>query len=69
MTAFLSVQSSLTGRRWTGPDPAQDRLAEGMAQQTRLPLPLCRILAARGVTADGAPAFLAPSLRDLMPDP
>ncbi len=69
MTAFLNVASSLTGRRWVGPDPAQDRLAEGMAQQTRLPLPLCRILAARGVTAEDAPAFLAPSLRDLMPDP
>jgi single-stranded-DNA-specific exonuclease len=40
-----------------------------MAQQTRLPLPLCRILAARGVAPQDAPAFLAPSLRDLMPDP
>lgn len=69
MRPFLNVAASLTGRRWTGPDPAQDRLAEGMAQQTRLPLPLCRILAARGVTPEAAPAFLAPSLRDLMPDP
>ena len=69
MSPFLSVTASLTGRRWTGPDPAQDRLAEAMAQQTRLPLPLCRILAARGVTPEDAPAFLAPSLRDLMPDP
>jgi single-stranded-DNA-specific exonuclease len=69
MTAFLSVETSLTGRRWIGPDLAQDRLAEGMAQQTRLPLPLCRILAARGVAAEEAPAFLTPSLRDLMPDP
>ncbi|MCU0905644.1 MAG: single-stranded-DNA-specific exonuclease RecJ [Tabrizicola sp.] len=69
MTAFLSVTTSLTGRRWVGPDPLQDRLAEGMAQQTRLPLPLCRILAARGVAPEDAPAFLAPSLRDLLPDP
>ena len=69
MTAFLSVETSLAGRRWTGPDPAQDRLAEAMAQETRLPLPLCRILAARGVAPRDAPAFLAPSLRDLMPDP
>ena len=69
MIAFLNVAASLTGRRWTGPDPAQDRLAEGMAQQTRLPLPLCRVLAARGVSPEDAPAFLAPSLRDLMPDP
>jgi single-stranded-DNA-specific exonuclease len=66
---FLNVQASLTGRRWVGPDPAQDRLSEGMAQATRLPLPLCRILAARGVTPEDAPAFLAPALRDLLPDP
>jgi single-stranded-DNA-specific exonuclease len=69
MTPFLNVAASLTGRRWTGPDPVQDRLAEGMAQATRLPLPLCRILAARGVAPEDAPAFLAPSLRDLLPDP
>jgi single-stranded-DNA-specific exonuclease len=69
MTPFLNVAASLTGRRWTGPEPVQDRLAEAMAQQTRLPLPLCRILAARGVTPEEAPAFLAPSLRDLLPDP
>ena len=69
MTAFLHVETSLTGRRWVGPDPAQDRLAEAMVQQTRLPLPLCRILVARGVTPEDAPAFLAPALRDLMPDP
>ena len=69
MTPFLNVATSLTGRRWTGPDAAQDRLAEGMAQATRLPLPLCRILAARGITPEAAPAFLAPSLRDLLPDP
>jgi single-stranded-DNA-specific exonuclease len=47
----------------------QDRLAEGMAQQTRLPLPLCRILAARGIAPADAAAFLAPALRDLLPDP
>lgn len=69
MTAFLSVETSLTGRRWTGPDPAQDRLAEAMTQATRLPLPLCRILVARGIAPEDAPAFLAPSLRDLLPDP
>ena len=67
--AFLSVESSLTGRRWVGPDPAQDRLAEAMAQVTRLPLPLCRILVSRGVDPAGAQAFLSPTLKDLLPDP
>jgi single-stranded-DNA-specific exonuclease len=66
---FLNVESSLTGRRWAGPDPAQDRLAEGIAQQARLPLPLARVLAARGVSAAEAADFLAPMLRDLLPDP
>jgi single-stranded-DNA-specific exonuclease len=69
MTAFLNVASSLTGRRWVGPDATQDRLAEAMGQQTRLPLPLCRILVARGVLPEATAAFLAPALRDLMPDP
>jgi single-stranded-DNA-specific exonuclease len=69
MTAFLNVTSSLTGRRWVGPDPEADRLAEGMAQHTRLPLALCRILVARNVAPEAAAAFLAPALRDLMPDP
>jgi single-stranded-DNA-specific exonuclease len=69
MGAFLNVESSLTGRRWTGPTEAELRLAEAMAQTTRLPLALCQTLVRRGVTPDEAAAFLAPSLRDLLPDP
>ncbi len=69
MTPFLNVETSLTGRRWTGPTADADRQAEALTQQTRLPLPLCRILAARGVAPDAVAAFLAPSLRDLLPDP
>ena len=69
MASFLSVETSLSGRRWVGPDPVQDRLAEAMAQATRLPLPLCRVLVARRVEPADAVAFLSPSLRDLLPDP
>ena len=69
MAAFLNVEQSLTGRRWIGPGAAEDRLAEAMVQQTALPLPLCRILAQRGVHPDAAAAFLAPRLKDLLPDP
>jgi single-stranded-DNA-specific exonuclease len=69
MRPFLDVETSLTGCRWIGPDAAQDRLAETLSQQTRLPLPLCRLLASRGVLPGEAAAFLAPSLRDLLPDP
>ncbi|WP_135448973.1 single-stranded-DNA-specific exonuclease RecJ [Tabrizicola caldifontis] len=69
MRPFLDVSASLTGRRWTGPTPEADRLAEGMAQSTRLPLPLCRVLATRGIGAEQAQGFLSPMLRDLLPDP
>lgn len=66
---FLGIEQSLTGRRWIGPDDAADRLAEGLAQRTGLPLPVARVLAGRGIDAEGAPGFLAPRLRDLLPDP
>ena len=69
MRAFLNVEDSLTGRRWEGPGEGVVRLAEAMAQATRLPLALCQSLAARGVSADQAPGFLTPQLRDLLPDP
>ncbi len=68
-TAFLGVTGSLTGRRWTGPTPDQDRLAQAMAQSTGLPSPVCHTLVRRGVEARDAEAFLAPALRDLLPDP
>ncbi len=67
--AFLGVESSITGRRWRGPDPAQDRLTDAMAQQTRLPRAVCAVLARSGVAPEGAESYLAPSLRDLLPDP
>ena len=69
MTAFLGVETSLTGRRWTGPDAEADRRAEGMAQHTGLPMPLARVLVARGVAPEAAAGFLDPQLRDLLPDP
>ncbi|MCR8723186.1 single-stranded-DNA-specific exonuclease RecJ [Frigidibacter sp. ROC022] len=69
MADFLNVSASLTGRRWVGPTPEQDRLAEAMAQITGLPLPLSRVLAGRGVAPEEAQGFLEPTLRDLLPDP
>lgn len=67
--AFLNVDASLTGRRWIGPSETDQRLAEAIAQTAALPLPVARILARRGVAPEGAAAFLAPALRDLLPDP
>lgn len=68
-SSFLSVDSSLTGRFWRGPDAGLERAAEALAQDSRLPLPVARILAERGVTAPEAAAYLEPRLRDLLPDP
>ncbi|WP_413718539.1 single-stranded-DNA-specific exonuclease RecJ [Silicimonas sp. MF1-12-2] len=67
--AFLGVTASLTGRRWVGPDAAAIRLAEAMEQITGLPDALCRVLVSRGVAPDEAERYLAPALRDLLPDP
>lgn len=67
--AFLGVAASVTNRRWIGPSMAEDRASEAMAQATGLPAPLCRTLVRRGVAPEEADAFLAPTLRDLLPDP
>ncbi|MGI3168003.1 single-stranded-DNA-specific exonuclease RecJ [Pseudooceanicola sp. C21-150M6] len=66
---YLDVSSSLTGRRWVGPSMEVDRAAEALAQGGGLPRPLCQVLARRGVSPEEAALFLAPSLRDLLPDP
>jgi single-stranded-DNA-specific exonuclease len=67
--AFLNVEASVLGRRWVGPGLEEERLAEAMAQHTSLPLSLCQILVRRGVDPSQAAAYLAPVLRDLLPDP
>jgi single-stranded-DNA-specific exonuclease len=66
--AVLGVERSATGRRWQGLDLEQERAAEAIAQ-TGVALPLARHLARRGVEADAAAAFLAPTLREMLPDP
>ena len=58
MTAFLSVSSSLTGRLWRGPEPGLERAAEALAQDSRLPLPVSRVLASRGVAPHDCAAYL-----------
>lgn len=66
---FLGVEASLTGRRWVGPSVEEARAAERLVQHTGLPQAVCQVLARRGVAPEAAEAFLAPSLRDLLPDP
>lgn len=67
--AFLDVETSLTGRRWVGPEIEVQRAADAMVQTTALAAPLCQVLARRGVAPSDANAFLMPQLRDLLPDP
>lgn len=69
MSAFLGVESSLTGRRWIGPGIEMQRQADLLEQATALPRALALVLARRGVAPDEAESFLAPTLRDLLPDP
>lgn len=69
MSAYLGVDQSLTGRCWIGPGPETDRQAEALAQAAALPRPLCQTLARLGVPPEDAAAYLAPQLRELLPDP
>jgi single-stranded-DNA-specific exonuclease len=67
--AFLNVTRSALGRRWIGPPPEVERRAAAIARAEALPLPVALVLARRGVAPGAGAAFLAPALRDLMPDP
>ncbi|UWR23521.1 single-stranded-DNA-specific exonuclease RecJ [Sulfitobacter sp. S190] len=70
MTAsFLNVDASVTGRRWVGPGIEIERASETLHQRTQLPMAVCQVLARRNVAVEEAEAFLAPALRDLLPDP
>lgn len=64
----LGVETSLSGKRWRARlDDA--RLGLALAQRLDAPEIVGRVLAARGVGIDDAEAFLAPSLRTMLPDP
>jgi single-stranded-DNA-specific exonuclease len=65
---FLGVERSLTGKRWEE-RLGDARLAMGLSQRLGLPEIVGRILAARGVAPEEAEGFMAPRLRDLLPDP
>ena len=67
---FLGVVRSLTGRAWLPRlDLRGERLATAMAQRGVASECLARVLAGRGVEVEAAAAFLAPSLRQDLPDP
>ena len=65
---ILGVARSLRGKRWRA-RLADSRAGLSLAQAIEAPEPLGRVLAARGVAEAEAPAYLNPTLRDLLPDP
>lgn len=72
---FLGVSSSLSGARWVhapschGALDATQRHAARLTEQTGAPPAIAMYLASRGIEADALPAFLEPTLRDMLPDP
>lgn len=65
---FLGVERSATGRAWVS-RLEDDRLALAISQREGLPEIVARVLAARGVKPEDCAAYLAPSLKNLLPDP
>jgi single-stranded-DNA-specific exonuclease len=67
---FLNIEKSITGRRWVERlTPEASAAALAIAQRQQLPDIMARVMAARGVRPDDAEAFLAPTVKGLMPDP
>ncbi len=68
LSVFCGVARSVCGRRWR---LRSGDSAEGQIIVERLGLPeiIGRLLAQRGIDLDHAPLFLAPRLRDHLPDP
>jgi len=66
--AFLGVEQSVCGRRWRV-RAADDGAAAAIAERLALPEIVARLLAQRGVGVAEAPGFLAPRLREFLPDP
>jgi single-stranded-DNA-specific exonuclease len=67
---FLDVGHSVTGRAWRSRlDARGEAVATAMAQRGIASESLARVLAGRGIEVDSARAFLAPSLKQDLPDP
>ena len=73
--AMLGIVKSASGARWVSAKAALsaseiDRHAAALSETIDdLPLPIARIMAARGLTRDTIDAYLEPRLRDLFPNP
>ncbi len=63
----LDVTRSIRGRRWTM--RCDDKAADDFARAANLPRIEAAILAGRGIAAERVQSFLAPTLRDTLPNP
>ncbi len=68
ITAFLGVERSVCGRRWRARAADSGEAAE-IAERLAMPEIVARLLAQRGIGLAEAPGFLAPRLREFLPDP
>jgi single-stranded-DNA-specific exonuclease len=66
--ALLAVERSVCGRRWRLRS-GDARAGEAIAERLGVSEIVGRLLAQRGIDLDHAPGFLAPRLRDQLPDP
>lgn len=67
---FLGIRNSVTGQKWMDRlGPREANIALAIAQHHGISDLVSRVLAGRGVSVEGAPEFIDPSLRNLMPDP
>jgi single-stranded-DNA-specific exonuclease len=64
----FGVARSAGGRRWRW-RPGDERQGQAIAEQLGVPAILGRLLAQRGIDSETAPLYLAPRLRDQLPDP
>jgi single-stranded-DNA-specific exonuclease len=65
---FLEVERSICGRRWR-PSAGGFSEAQVLAERLGLSEIVARLLAQRAIDYDHTPGFLAPRLRDQLPDP
>jgi single-stranded-DNA-specific exonuclease len=69
MEFCLGVERSLTGKSWLCHAGETELQGLRIAQHLDVPEIIGRLLAARGVVAEDAAQFLAPTLRAMLPDP
>ena len=66
--AFLGIDRSFSGRFWRS-RVVDDAAAIALSRMLQVPDVVGRVLAGRGVTADGGEAYLNPTLKSMLPDP